>query len=168
MKTRHSTRDYLIKKISDSDLKYCLESAIHSPSACNRQMCKIYYVDTSSKKEILSKNIMGLTGFNNEAINLFVITYDISAFLFYGERNQGYLNSGLFAMNFVNALHFKGIGSCFLQWSNKHKDEKRIKKELGIPDNEKIAITLAAGYYKDNTIIPKSYRKNIEEYYNKI
>ena len=71
-------------------------------------------------------------------------------------------------MNFVNALHFKGIGSCFLQWGNKHSQEVRIKKQLGIPKDEKIVIAIAAGYYKNNTLVPKSYRKRIEELYKKI
>lgn len=168
IQTRHSVRDFKIKEINQKDLKYCIQSAIWSPSACNRQMCKIYYVKSNNKKKELSDAIMGLTGFNNESINLFLITYDISAFLFFGERNQGYFNAGLFAMNFVNALHFRGIGSCFLQWGNKHSQEKSIKKILGIPKNEKIVISIAAGYYKDNTLVPRSQRKKISEIYKEL
>lgn len=168
LQTRHSVRDFEAKKIEEEDLKTCIKAAISSPSACNRQMCKIYYIDSSSEKKELADSIMGLTGFNKESINLFLITYDVSAFLFYGERNQGYFNAGLFAMNFVNALHFKGIGSCFLQWGNKHSQEKRIKEQLGIPNDEKIVIAIAAGYYKNNTLVPKSHRKQLIELYKKV
>ena len=168
IKTRHSVRDFAMKKLKNDDIVYCVQAAMSSPSACNRQMCKVYFVDSDELKEELSNMIMGLTGFNRKVINLFIITYDVSAFLFYGERNQGYFNAGLFAMNFVNALHFKGIGSCFLQWGNKHSQEQIIKKHLGIPDDEKIVIALAAGYYKDKTLIPKSQRKKITEMYKKI
>lgn len=165
--TRHSTRDYENKKISEEDLKYCIKSALLSPSACNRQMCKIYSIKDEKKAKILASQVKGFTGFNIESAQLFLITYDISAFLFYGERNQGYFNAGLFAMNFVNAMHFKGIGSCFLQWSNPYNIEKSIKDLLSIPKNEKIVIVIAAGYYKNNTLVPKSCRKKINEIYSK-
>lgn len=163
IKTRHSTRRFKVKNILDSDFEYCVNAAILSPSACNRQMCKVYYIKDLQKKELLSKNIMGLTGFDNKSINLFLITYDVSAFLFYGERNQGFFNCGLFAMNFVNAMHFKGIGSCLLQWSNTTNVENKIKNELNIPKNEKIVVAIAAGYYADNCNVPVSPRKNCKE-----
>lgn len=38
-----------------------------------------------------------------------------------------------------------------------------FKKLINIGDSEKIAIILAVGYYSDNTVIPYSSRKKIEE-----
>ena len=166
--TRHSVRKFQTKKIEEKDLKYCLEAAMLTPSACNRQMCKIYYIENEEKAKVLSNIIMGLSGFEKETVNFFVITYDLTAFSFYGERNQGNINAGLFAMNFVNAMHFKGIGSCFLQWGNTSKEEEHIKKCLNIPDNEKIAIVIGAGYYVESNRIPKSQRKKVEEVFKKI
>lgn len=163
IKTRHSVRKYKIKEITDDDFNYCVNAAILSPSACNRQMCKVYYIKDAQKKKLVSESIMGLTGFDKDSINLFLITYDVSAFLFYGERNQGYFNSGLFAMNFVNAMHFKGIGSCLLQWSNTSKCEQNIKERLEIPNNEKIVVAIAAGYYNGVSNVPISPRKTCEE-----
>ena len=163
IKTRHSVRSFSNQKIKDEDIIDCLQASLHTPSACNRQMCKIYQIADKHKKEKLSDVIMGLSGFEKDGVTYFVFTYDISAFSFYGERNQGYFNTGLFAMNFVNALHFKGIGSCFLQWANNSKDDLYIRKVLGIPPNEKIVVILAAGYYQEECIIPKSYRKSVQE-----
>lgn len=166
--SRHSVRDFLKRSISNDDIEYCVKAAIKSPSACNRQMVKVYYIDTNTKKEALSNILMGLSGFNKENVNFFVFTYDVSAFSFYGERSQGLLNSGLFAMNFVNALHFKGIGSCFLQWGNTVAEEEKIKNILEIPENERIAIVLGAGYYVEKCLIPASERKKISEVFKKI
>ena len=168
VKTRHSVRNFNKKKLERKDIEYCIKSAILSPSACNRQMIKIYYIADERKKKELEKLIMGLSGFNKENVNLFVITFDISAFTFYGERNQGYLNAGLFSMNLVNAMHFRGIGSCFLQWGNTNREETKIKQLLSIPKNERIAIVIGAGYYTDKNLIAKSARKKIEEIYTKI
>lgn len=165
--TRHSVRNYKEEKISDEDIDYCVNAAILTPTACNRQMIKLYYVDNKKKKDLLKKSIIGLSGFNKDNVNLFVVTYDTCAFSYYGERNQGYLNAGLFSMNLVNAMHFKGIGSCFLQWGNTNKEENFIKENLGIPRNERIAIVIAAGYYLESSVIAKSVRKRKEEIYKK-
>lgn len=168
IKSRHSVRDFSPEPLSKEDIKECLEMAITAPTACNRQMCKIYQVKREEDRELLNNIVLGVPGFNLKSVNYFIITYDISAFDFFGERNQGYLNSGLVAMNFVNALHYKGIGSCFLQWANKRSEDLLVKKTLGIPANEKIAIVVGAGYYADNCKIPCSCRKKIEEFFVEI
>ena len=168
LKSRHSIREFSDKALKKEDLDYCINSALLSPTACNRQMVKIYLIKEKNKKDHLNNIIMGLSGFEKKNINFFVVTFDISAFSFYGERNQGYFNSGLVAMNFVNALHCKNIGSCFLQWGNTYSEESETKKILGIPKNERIAVIIAAGYYKDKTRIPFSQRKSKEEIYLEI
>ena len=168
IKSRHSVREFSNKPIAKEDLEYCVKASLLTPTACNRQMVKIYQVVNKDKKEELDKIIMGLSGFEKENINYFIFTFDISAFSFSGERNQGYLNAGLVAMNFVNALHNKKIGSCFLQWGNTSKEENNIKEKFNIPKNERIAIIVAAGYYKDKTIIPCSTRKTLDEVFKQI
>ena len=159
IKSRHSVREFLKKDISSDDINYCVDAAILTPTACNRQMIKIYSINTNDRKKALDDVIMGLSGFEKENIHYFVVTFDVCAFSFYGERNQGYFNAGLVAMNFVNALHSKKIGSCFLQWGNTCLEENKIKSILGIPNNERIAVIIASGYYKEKSIIPCSNRK---------
>lgn len=166
--SRHSVRNYSIKKIADDDINKAVNMAIKSPSACNRQMCKVYYISTDNNIEIVKKYAKGLGNFNfNNGIQFFVITFDINSFNFYGDRNYGWFNAGLFSMNFVNALHSLEIGSCFLQFGNTNKEEMKLKKLLNIPENERIAVILAAGYYDEISRIPYSTRKSIDDVYFK-
>lgn len=165
IQTRHSIREFAHRRLEMEDIIYCAKAAIYTPSACNRQMCKIYMINNEHSKSILDNTIMGLGGFDKEWINYFVITYDIGAFSFYGERYQGFFNAGLLAMNFANAMHFKGIGSCFLQWANTGKEDVEVRLSLGIPNHEKIVVILAAGYYPEECIVPKSHRKEIGEFF---
>lgn len=161
--SRHSIREFAKKRISENDIKKAVETAILSPSACNRQMCKVYY---STDKKIVDRIIkmgQGFSAFNKETINPLVITFDINANSFVGERNQGWFNAGLFSMNLVNALHSQGIGSCFIQFGNKTSEEKELKKVLNIPTSERIAVIIAAGYYCDKNIVLCSPRKGVEE-----
>lgn len=165
--SRHSVREFSAKKLDENDLKKAVESAILSPSACNRQMIKVYYISDPAKSKKLISIAQGFGGFEKETINSLVVTFDVNANYFIGERNQGWFNAGLFSMNLVNALHSQGIGSCFCQFGNSTKQEEQLKKLLDIPASERIAVILSAGYYCDKSIIPYSPRKKIEDVYRK-
>lgn len=161
--SRHSVRDFQDREIEKEDLEFALKCFVEAPTACNRQMCKIYQVKNPEVKKLLHKTVMGVGGFNHDTMTYFIVTYDMAAFDFFGERNQGYMNAGLVAMNFVNGLHFRGIGSCFMQWANKRSEDLAVRKALGILDSEKIAIVIGAGYYTEESIIPCSCRRSIED-----
>lgn len=161
--SRHSVRNFSQQKISSEDIKDCITVALNSPSACNRQMISVVQVEDEKKKEILSKAIKGISGFDLDSISYFLILYNTNSLMFYGEREQGSFNAGLFTMNFVNALHAKKIGSCIMQWSNKNKETSIIRKELGIDENKKIVCAIGAGYYAEKSVVPYSRRKQVEE-----
>lgn len=165
LSTRKSVRNFSKKILDKKDIERAVYSAIKTPTACNRQMCKIYYMNSSKSKKIIEKYAQGLGLFDLTNANYFVITFDLSANYFVGERNQGWFNSGLVTMNFVNALHSLGIGSCCIQFGNSFKEEKEFKKLLNIPSSERIAVIITAGYYDEISKIPYSTRKPIEEIY---
>ena len=168
LQSRHSIRSFSDKSLIENDIVKAVDMALKTPSACNRQMCKIYRVKNKKKLDYVIQNAQGFGGFDTKNANVFIVTFEVSANYFVGERNQGWFNAGLFSMNFVNALHSLGIGSCFIQFGNSVKEEEMIKEELKIPQNERIAVLLAAGYYNDKNIITKSPRKNFEDLYSVI
>lgn len=161
--TRHSVRDFEPDEIKQEDLEFALKCFVEAPTACNRQMCKVYQVKNSEVKKLLNKTVLGVGGFNKEAMNYFIITYDTASLLFYGERNQGYFNAGLVGMNFVNGLHARGIGSCFMQWANKKSEDILVRNALKLSQSEKIAVVIGAGYYKEKSVIPCSCRKPVND-----
>lgn len=167
LSSRKSIRNFANKELLEEDIIKATNMAIKSPSACNRQMCKVYYIDKNENKKVIEKYAQGLGLFDLTNANYFVVTFDISANYFVGERNQGWFNAGLFSMNFVNALHSLGIGSCFIQFGNTFKEEREFKKLLDIPSSERIAVIITAGYYDEVSRIPYSTRKNIDEIYRK-
>lgn len=165
LKTRHSVRNFSNKKLVKKDIDKAVEMAILSPTACNRQMCKIYNIIEKDNKDLITKYAQGLGNFDLSNINYFIVTFDVNAFYFSGERNQGWFNAGLVSMNFVNALHSLGIGSCFIQFGNSFKQEKEIKEKLQINPSERIAVIVAAGYYAETSKIPYSPRKDKKDIY---
>ena len=161
--SRHSVRDYKDKKIDPADVQYALKCFVETPTACNRQMCRVYYIDKPETRELLNSVLIGIPGFNKKTVQYFIITYDLAAFAYSGERQQGMFNAGLCAMSFMLGLHVKGIGSCCLQWSNKYKQDKEVRDRLGIRPSERIGIVIGAGYYLEENTIPCSVRRNPEE-----
>lgn len=163
LQSRHAIREFLHKEISEKDFCSAVNMTLKTPTACNRQMCKIYYIRDSAMRSRCLKYGHGLTNFDIDSVNLFIITFDYSSFCYSGDRNQGWFNSGLVGMNFVNSLHSLGIGSCFIQFGNPSDEEQELKKVLSIPDNEGVAVMIAAGYYKNKMTVTYSSRKNIDE-----
>lgn len=166
--SRRSVRDFEGRPLQQEDIDFALDCFVAAPTACNRQMCKVYQIENPKIRSLLNHTILGIGGFNTQTVTLFVITYDVSSLEFAGERNQGYVNVGLTAMNFANGLHARGIGSCFMQWSNNRTDDKTIRQNLGIPETERIGIILGAGYYKKATSIPCSTRRQRDEVFSKL
>ena len=163
--SRRSIRNFANKELLDEDIRKAVEMAIKTPTACNRQMCKIYYIKSKEGKKVIEDYAQGLGLFDLTNANYFVITFDLSANYFVGERNQGWFNAGLVTMNFVNALHSLGIGSCCIQFGNTFKEEQEFKKLLNIPSSERIGVIVTAGYYDEVSRIPYSSKKPIEEIY---
>ena len=166
--SRRAVRNYNSQSLNDNDIEKCVKMAQMAPSACNRQMCKIVYVCNEEKCKSISKIIQGVSGFTLDTTKYFIISYDIRAFDGYGERNQGYFNAGLFAMNFVNALHSFNIQTCFLQYATSYHENKKMHELLEIPEYEKIVTVIGAGYADEKVKLAKSSRKNIGEVYRKI
>lgn len=166
--SRCSVRDFQDRRINDEDIMSAIKCFQYTPTACNRQMCKLIRVESKDKKKILLDTLIGIPGFNKETVSFFVVTYDIAAFAYSGERNQGLFNAGLATMNFVNALHARGIGSCCLQWSNKRSEDRYVRDALGLSDSERIAIVIGAGYYLQENIIPCSVRRPIKNIFTTI
>lgn len=166
--SRHSVRDYQNKKIELADIQFALKCFVETPTACNRQMCRVIYVSNSNIKDLLNKVTIGLPGFNKNTVQYFIITYDLASFAYSGERQQGLFNAGLCAMNFMYGLHAKGIGSCCLQWSNKNDQDMEVRSNLKLRPSERIAIVIGAGYYLDENLIPCSNRRKAEDIFTVI
>lgn len=159
---RHSIRQFSDKPIELHDIEDAVRIAQKAPSACNRQATKVYYYRDKETNDRLGELIAGNTGFEGEVGAYLVLTGDMSAFYDAFERNQLYVEGGMFAMALIESLHYKGIASCALQngeISNKNEKFKAICKN--IPENERIILFIAIGYYKEEYTYAVSNRKDL-------
>lgn len=162
--SRHSVRQFSTDKVEIDKIKQAIELAMHSPSACNRQSAKVYMSDCDEVNNKLGNLLEGNGGFETEVSKYLVVTGDCMRFTDSYERNQHIIDASLFAMSLVLSLHYFGIGSCILQASERNKMDKERRKLLRIPENEKIVLVIAVGYYKDKFSVAKSRRNPLEDY----
>jgi len=159
LSARHSARRFTASPVPEQVVLDCVEMALTSPSACNRQLIHFFCVEEETARRRLYDTLHGTGGVDFEQAHLGVITYDVSSLGFYGERNQGYLNAGLFAMSLVLAFHWKGLGSCLLQVGNSYAQERALAEALGLPPNHRLAVAVAYGYPREEEVVPASVRK---------
>ena len=163
LKSRHSTRNYKNESIKFEDVQKAMEMAKYSASSCNRQFIKVHFYPSGKMRENVIRYSIGKGGLYLDGVNTFIISFDVNALSGVGERNQGYFNAGLYSTNLVNAFHSLGIGTCFIQFNNSVKEEEELKKLNNIPEYERIAVILFAGYYDEKSIFAVSPRKDIKE-----
>lgn len=157
-KSRHTSRNFTQENVPLETIYRCIELANESPSACNRQPNRVYIIkDWNKMREILELQ-NGNRGFGHLANTLLIITSDIFVFNDINERNESFLNSGLFSMTLIYALHFYKIGVCLLNWSSSNQNDMKLRTLIKIPDNEQIAVIIACGYLPDKFRIACSPR----------
>lgn len=158
--SRHSIRNFSSEELPMSDVEKAVLIAQKSPSVCNRQGVRVL---CTQKAEDALKWQPGNKGFGHLASRGLVIIADLQAFSSSGERNQAYVDGGLFAMSLVYALHSMGYGSCMLAWNRSAGEEKEVRRSLKIKDNEVIIMMIAAGTLPDEFEVACSHRRPLSQ-----
>lgn len=156
--SRRSFRDFLPMMVDREVLIHAIESAQLSPSACNRQPCRVYVFDGARKAELLEYQ-NGNKGFGHLAPQILMITASMHCYLDARERHQPYIDAGLFTMSLLFGLQTQKVVSCCLNWCVPTSTDKQVHREFDIPSEEKIAMLVAIGYPAPITPVPKSHRK---------
>ncbi|QGM92322.1 hypothetical protein GIR35_14255 [Enterococcus faecalis] len=159
---RYSIRDYDSSDVDLGMLNEAIEIALKSPSVCNRQSARVYVInDKKEIKELL--NIQG--GFNGYELPpcLILVTSDIQDFIDICERNQPYIDGGIFAMSLIYALEYQGFATCTLNTMFDRKKMKKTRNLLGISESENLIVYISVGNFKNKYSVPKSFRYPMSE-----
>jgi nitroreductase len=104
----------------------------------------------------------GNRGFADRIPLLFIVAADLRRFVSVEERNQPWVDGGLFAMNLMLSLHSYGLGSCPLNWCASLLNDDRLRSLLNIPNHEVILMYVAAGYLPRELAVTESPRRSVE------
>lgn len=156
--SRHSVRNFSPEPVDQAVVERAIALARYAPSVCNRQSGRAYVLTDPEHIARALSHQNGNAGFGDGVSTLLIITSDIRTFFHLGERNQCWVDGGLFAMSVAYALHALGAATCFLNWSVEADTDRRMRAACGIPDNEAVITMMAVGNLPDEIKVAYSTR----------
>ncbi len=161
--SRKSIREFTGELIPNSRIEQAISLALNTPSVCNRQACKVYLIEDKVRIDKLLKVQGGLTGYTENINQLLFVTVDRNYFFNIGERNQFYIDGGMFLMNLLYSLHYYKIANCPANWGKTIQEEKLLNGIVDIPESEKIICVVPIGIAKDDFKVTLSQRRDLSE-----
>tara|TARA_R110002074_G_scaffold203432_2_gene371330 strand:- start:3207 stop:4238 length:1032 start_codon:yes stop_codon:yes gene_type:complete len=161
--SRSSVRNFTGDIIPTSMIEKVIKLASNAPSVCNRQSSKVYHVGDKTKIDAVLALQGGMTGFTKNINQLLVVVSDRNYFYSVGERNQFFIDGGIFLMNLLYALHYYKIGACPANWGKQLEADKGIKKLLNLKESEKVICLVPIGVPNEKFKTCTSLRRNVDE-----
>jgi len=156
-RSRHSIRNFTGEAVDNSLIEKAVDVAKKTPSVCNRQTSRVHVLRGDKKKRILDIQL-GSRGFSDCIDTVLVMTSDRRAFTGIGERNQCWVDSGMFAMSVIYSLHALGLGSCCLNWSFTSSRDQLAREVFSIDEAEAISMIIAVGHIPEVLNVASSPR----------
>lgn len=161
-RSRHSVRDFEAAEVSDEVLSNAVALALQSPSVCNRQAWLIRFFRDDDVPRVL-RHQNGNRGFSQVVPVVGLVTVDTRLFSAPGERNQPWIEGGIFSMSLVWTLHALGLDSCMLNMSVSNSQSDALREEFGLADSELVIMMIAIGYARPGHRVARSPRRQLEE-----
>lgn len=162
-KSRQSIRNFTGDLISHDRLKKAIEIANTAPSVCNRQASNVYLVEDKNKIDAILAVQGGFVGYTKNVNQLLIVTNDRKYYYTVGERNQFYIDGGIYLLNLLYALHYMKIANCPANWGKTMDDEKKLGPFIQIPESEKIICLIPIGDATETYNTTLSQRRPVEE-----
>ena len=168
LKQRRSVRDFIDKPVEREKIMVCLEAARIAPSACNSQPWKFIVVDDERLKKKLCNAAFGgiysVNAFCKKAPVIVAVVSEKSKFLariggMFRGTEYNLIDIGISCEHFVLQAVDLGLGACWIGWF----DEGAVKAVLNVPQEKKIDILIALGYYDPTTVSPEYNREPIDK-----
>lgn len=160
--SRKSVRNYTNQDIPVDVFNEVFDLARNTPSACNRQSWRTYlFTEKDQINDIL--NIQGGNrGFGHLANKVIVIAGEVGAFASTGERNQVFIDGGIYAMNLLYALHYYQIAACILNCSTTIEKDQKLRESTKIKESEVFIAIITCGIPPEDFEIASSKRSEIK------
>lgn len=161
---RKTVRNFSEAPIPREFIINAIDAAKYTPSVCNRQPWKAYYLDDRKKIKNALRFQNGNSGFGDTARGLLIVTSSTLFFPLSGERNQAWIDGGMFSMSLLLALNSCGLGACALNWGNDSHIDRAAKKSIGLPETDNIIMMIALGYPQDGYKVCASHRRETKNF----
>lgn len=157
--SRYTQREFADGPLDEELYQEALSMAMKSPSVCNRQPWHVFFTQNKAKIEQLISIQSGFKGYGLPP-SLSIVTVDRRAFLGPYERNEPYIDGGIFLMNFDMCLTSVGLASCILNLMLPTNELDKLRNILKIDDAQVMIAMVAVGQPKQQLLVAKSARKD--------
>lgn len=156
---RFSVREFSVEGVEVEDIRKAINLSMKSPSICNRQGVRVYNIMNKKKiRQILS--IQGGFGGYDMPPCLLLVSFDVRSLVGINERNQGFIDGGLFSMSLLLSLEYYGLAACSLNAMFIPETDQKIREIIGIENPEYLIMFIAVGHFSNNTKVAVSSRYN--------
>lgn len=162
--SRHSVRNFDRDRVpSDDELMQAVELARNTPSVCNRQAFRVHWYRERPQIDAILRIQNGATGFEHVVPAVGVVTARRGMFVGPDERNQRWIDGGLFAMTLVWAFHALGLATCMLNWALPGVSSAKLREIADIPRGEDIVVLIAVGHPSDGARVARSGKRRTDD-----
>ena len=158
LRHRHSIREYGPDSPDLAEIIEAIEIAMSAPSVCNRQSQRVIVVTSPERVRSVLDAQGGWRGYAYPPL-LLIVTSSLASFVSSTERNEPYVDGGIFTMALLGALEWQGLAACPLNAMFEVGNERTIREVAGIPDSEVMICIVTVGYKPESILCPRSARK---------
>ncbi|WP_165067517.1 nitroreductase family protein [Marisediminicola senii] len=160
---RRSVRDFDSRAVPKELLEDAVALAVNAPSVCNRAPWNVRFYSGGSAAQDVLRFQNGNRGFGDSVPVVALVTSDLRLFSQAGERNQAWIEGGIFAMALGTALHGLGLGTCMLNLSLTTEKMNALHQAAGIPKHDVPIMMIAIGFAAPTARTARSPRRNPSE-----
>lgn len=155
---RSSVRSFSGLPVDTAGVRRALEAAEKTPSVCNRQSWKVYWTEDKALAAQVLRHQRGFA-YRQMPEVLLTVTVSNSAFVSPVERNQGFIDGGLYSMSVLYGLEAEGLAAVPLNACLYARDRKAVMSLLAIDESEEIIMFIAVGDHPEEAVVPMSDRR---------
>jgi len=156
---RFSVRQFALGEVGLPTIENAVRMAQKSPSVCNRQAWRVHVFSRDEDKRRVLALQNGNRGFGEQLDKVLLVTADLTQFVSVGERNQGWIDGGMFAMSLVYALHSLGLGTCCLNCSNEKSTDQALRHAAHLGAAEAVIMMIGVGFLPEKLQVAQSPRR---------
>lgn len=158
---RASIREFSGEPIDQSKVNNAIQIALKSPSVCNRQGWRVHWLSDKTVMRAVLAHQRGF-GYREMPEVLMCVTVSNSTFISPVERNQGFVDGGLFSMSILYGLEYEGLAAVPLNACLYSGAQKAIRQIIPVPEAEVIVMFIAVGAFPESSKAPASSRKPLD------
>jgi len=162
--SRVSVREFSEEKIELSQIMNAIKIAEKTPSVCNRQGWKVYCVINEEKIDKLLQLQLGFDNYGERPSAVLGIAVSNETLLSPVERNEAFVDGGLFSMSVLYALEYEKVATVALNAMMNSSQEDAIRRLLAVEDAHQLIVFIAVGSFLDEGISPVSARRPSSEF----